>query len=84
MKRRSEYWRRALGALPAVLEPPADRSRAAQQDFSGGYTEFALNEVLAAQLSALTWRRETTLFMTLEAGTGAVVWSGRGIDRDAE
>jgi amino acid adenylation domain-containing protein/thioester reductase-like protein len=61
------YWKQQLAGIPPLLELPADRPRPARQSFRGGKVSFKLDLELTQQLSALSQKSGTTLFMTLLA-----------------
>lgn len=65
LDRQSASHTRMLEGAPAVLEPPTDWSRPAQQDYSGSCVDLVLQEALTTQLQAMSRRHGTTLFVTL-------------------
>jgi amino acid adenylation domain-containing protein len=73
LKEQAEYWRKALKGMPELLELPWEKGRGARQDFRGAVVRVELEEGLTAGLKELSRRQETTLFMTLVAGWGALL-----------
>ncbi|HYH82550.1 MAG TPA: amino acid adenylation domain-containing protein [Longimicrobium sp.] len=73
LEAQAEYWKRALGGAPELLELPTDHPRPETQDHAGATVEIALDEALTAGLKALSRRHGTTLFMTLLAGWATVL-----------
>ena len=73
LRKQEEYWERTLAGAPSLLELPTDHPRPAEQDHAGGRVQVALNEELSRGLKELSKRRETTLYMTLLAGWGALL-----------
>ncbi|HEV8317836.1 MAG TPA: amino acid adenylation domain-containing protein, partial [Vicinamibacterales bacterium] len=61
-----QYWERQLAGLP-VLEWPFLPARRARQTFRGALHSFLIPRATAEQLTALSQRERTTLFMTLLA-----------------
>src|SRR6185369_10528823 len=61
------YWRKQLAGAPAVLAPPTDRVRPAQQNHRESSVSLALPVELTTGLKQLGQREEMTLFMTLLA-----------------
>ncbi|WP_334186390.1 amino acid adenylation domain-containing protein [Noviherbaspirillum sp.] len=64
----ADYWLNALADAPPRLELPLDRSRPAEQDYSGAFIETHLEPQLVQDLRALSQRHGATMFMTLLAG----------------
>ncbi|HET9366280.1 MAG TPA: amino acid adenylation domain-containing protein, partial [Candidatus Angelobacter sp.] len=73
LQQQGEYWKKALQDAPALLELPTDHARPAQQDYSGGSEKLVLERGLTEELKRLSWRQETTLYMTLLAGWAALL-----------
>src|SRR5947209_526188 len=73
VRQQAEYWRATLSGAPALLSLPADYERPAQQDYTGAFIEFSLDEKLTAELQELGRKQGTTLFMTLLAGWTALL-----------
>src|ERR1041385_3160407 len=69
----ARYWKKSLAGAPALLELPWDHARPAQQNYSGGFSRFELEETLLVGLKELSRRHGTTLFMTLLAGWAALM-----------
>jgi Condensation domain len=61
------YWKKQLGGIPAVLDLPTDRPRAAVQSHRGGRQTIELAKELTEGLKALSRKEGVTLFMTLLA-----------------
>ncbi|WP_181244017.1 non-ribosomal peptide synthetase [Chamaesiphon polymorphus] len=59
------YWKDLLTGAPPLLELPIDRPRPSIQGFAGNFVEFSLERGLSQQLTALSQRSGTTLFMTM-------------------
>jgi len=75
-----DYWKEQLLDAPALLELPTDRPRPAVQTFRGGYYYTALSFELSAELTALSKRAGVTLFMTLFAVFGILLYRYSGQD----
>ena len=73
LQRQAGYWQAALRGAPVLLELPGDRGRPAVQDHAGATVELQLDRALTEGLKALSQRHQTTLFMTLLAGWGALL-----------
>jgi amino acid adenylation domain-containing protein/thioester reductase-like protein len=73
LQQQATFWTDTLAGAPALLELPSDRPRPLQQDYRGGFLEFALDDALTARLKALSLRHDTTLFMTLLAAWSVVL-----------
>src|SRR5262245_18732045 len=73
LQRQVDYWKKALAGSPAMLELPADRPRATQQDFAGSEVEIELHAELTRELKELSQRHGATLYMTLLAGWAALL-----------
>ncbi len=67
------YWREHLAGLPAALDLPTDRPRAAARGGRGGRRRVVLVDELSAALRALGRGRGATLFMTLAASFQALL-----------
>jgi amino acid adenylation domain-containing protein len=75
-----DSWKEQLLDAPALLELPTDRPRPAVQTFRGGYYYTALSLELSAGLTALSKRAGVTLFMTLFAVFGTLLYRYSGQD----
>ena len=73
LRQQTEYWERTLAGAPTLLELPTDHPRPAEQDYTGGWVRFALEENLTRRLKELSRRHGATLYMTLLAGWGALL-----------
>ncbi|HEY0022707.1 MAG TPA: amino acid adenylation domain-containing protein [Longimicrobium sp.] len=67
------YWTQALAGAPELLELPTDHARPARQDHAGATLRVELDRELTAELTALSHRHGTTLYMTLLAGWATVL-----------
>ena len=87
LQQQAEYWKGALAGAPTLLELPWDHARPAQQNYSGRFSPFELEETLLIGLKELSRRHGATLFMTLLGGLGGpdgtVIGAGGGGDRDS-
>jgi amino acid adenylation domain-containing protein len=75
-----DYWKKQLLDAPVLLELPTDRPRPAVLTFRGGYYYTALSLELSAELTALSKRAGVTLFMTLLAAFGTLLYRYSGQD----
>ena len=73
-----EYWRQHLAGAPGLLELPADRPRPPVQSFRGGRREVALDGQLSSRLKSLGQQSGATLFMSLVAIYGALLFRYSG------
>ena len=71
--KQAEYWKRALGGAPEVLQLPADHARPEQQSYSGAVARVVLDEEVTAGLRGLSRKHRTTLYMTVLAGWAALL-----------
>jgi len=76
------YWRRQLAALPA-LELPSDHPRPPIISYRGATLAVRLPPTLSDGLHALGQQEDSTVFMLLLCGLGAVAAFGRGAHRRA-
>ncbi|HEX2210284.1 MAG TPA: amino acid adenylation domain-containing protein, partial [Longimicrobium sp.] len=67
------YWRAQLAGAPAVVELPLDRPRPRVQRFAGATLPLFLDARALDELRALAARHDSTLFMVLLAGFGALL-----------
>jgi aspartate racemase len=74
------YWRTQLGGRLPVLELPTDRPRPPRQTFHGAMHAVVLPKSLTQALDALSGREGVTLFMTLIAAFGTVLYRYTGQD----
>ncbi len=72
-KAQGRYWKKNLAGAPALLELPWDHARPAQQNYSGRFSRFELEETLLIGLKELGRRHGATLFMTLLGGWAALM-----------
>jgi len=68
IEKQIDYWKQQLGDTPPVLELPTDRTRPAEQTFSGADVSFKFSRELSDRLNDVSRRNGVTLFMTLLAG----------------
>ncbi len=80
LDRQLAYWKDHLAGAPALLELPTDHPRPAMQSFNGAKAGTILPRALLDELSALSEREGTTLYMTLL--TAFVALMGRYTDSD--
>ena len=73
-----EYWKQQLAGAPTLLTLPTDRPRPAIQTFQGKIERFQLDSQLTQQLKALSQQSGCTLFMTLLAAFGVVLFRYNG------
>src|SRR5918999_6419522 len=78
LQRQLDYWRKHLAGAPPSLELPTDRPRPAVQSFNGARESFSLSRNLSAQLAELGRREDATLFMTLFAAFGVLLYRYTG------
>jgi amino acid adenylation domain-containing protein len=72
------YWKQQLDGAPGLLELPADRPRPAVQTFRGAHQYVALPVELSEALANLSRRTGVTLFMTLYAAFGTLLYRYTG------
>jgi amino acid adenylation domain-containing protein/non-ribosomal peptide synthase protein (TIGR01720 family) len=68
------YWKRQLSGLPASMVLPMDRSRPPWPSHRGAVQALPLAPSLVGRLRELSRREGVTLFMTLLAGFGALLY----------
>ncbi|MGA6161961.1 non-ribosomal peptide synthetase [Amycolatopsis magusensis] len=67
-----EYWEKRLAGLPA-LDLPADRSRPAEQSFTGGSLSVILPPAILTAARAVVAERGISMFMLLSAAVAALL-----------
>ncbi|BAZ20880.1 amino acid adenylation domain-containing protein [Kalymmatonema gypsitolerans NIES-4073] len=72
------YWKEQLAGIPALLELPTDRPRAAIQTYGGATEKFTLSKELSKALKDLSQRQGVTLFMTLLAAFQTLLYRYSG------
>ncbi len=72
------YWKQQLDGAPTLLELPADRPRPAVQTFQGAHQSLALSKELSTAIATLSQREGVTLFMTLLAVFGTLLYRYTG------
>ncbi|MDI9897101.1 non-ribosomal peptide synthase/polyketide synthase [Rhodococcus sp. IEGM 1381] len=65
ISRQADYWRTALGDLPAELSLPVDRPRPPVQSYAGGRVAFEIDADVHAGLADMARATGTTLFMVM-------------------
>ena len=73
-----EFWRQELAGAPELLELPTDHPRPGRHGFRGATVEFEVPAELTARLEAFNREQGVTMFMTLLAGFGAVLYRYTG------
>ena len=68
------YWKKQLAGSSCVLELPTDRPRPAIQTYEGASHSFVLPEALSESIKAYARREGVTLFMTLLAAFGTLLY----------
>lgn len=73
------YWRNTLAGAPMLLELPTDRPRPASQSFAGARQFLRCPDGMLENFKALNRREGTTMFMTMLAAFGTLLyrWSGQ-------
>ena len=74
------YWKQQLDGAPEVLALPTDRPRPAQHSFRGAHQGFTLSKSLSDAVAALSKSEGVTLFMTLLAAFGTLLYRYTGED----
>nr|AEU11003.1 NpnC [Nostoc sp. 152] len=74
------YWEKQLASAPTFLPLPTDRPRPAVQTFAGAYQEFSLSVNLTQKLTKLSQEQGVTLFMTLLAAYGTLLYRYTGVE----
>ncbi len=72
------YWRKQLAAAPTFLPLPTDKPRPARQSFTGAHQEFQLSLELTQKLTELSQQQGVTMFMTLLAAYGTLLYRYTG------
>ncbi|MEL0601303.1 MAG: amino acid adenylation domain-containing protein, partial [Planktothrix rubescens PR222] len=72
------YWKKQLADAPNFLPLPTDKSRPAVQTFTGAYQEFQLSLELTQKLTELSQQQGVTMFMTLLAVYGTLLYRYTG------
>ncbi|MFG1914953.1 amino acid adenylation domain-containing protein [Micromonospora sp. NPDC048898] len=81
MAKQLGYWLTALENLPAEIALPADRPRPAASTYRGGRVHFHIDAEVHDKLTRLGREHQSTLFMLLHAGLGALLTRlGAGTD----
>jgi amino acid adenylation domain-containing protein len=78
LEARLAWWRQRLAGRPEALDLPADRPRPAVLGTRGAVERLELPDDLAGELKALSWRRGTTLYMTLLAAVDVLLARSTG------
>ncbi|WP_414584620.1 amino acid adenylation domain-containing protein [Scytonema sp. PCC 10023] len=72
------YWKQQLAAPLPVLELPTNRTRPAIQTFQGAMQSFVLPKLLSESLKSLSQQEGVTLFITLLAAFGTLLYRYTG------
>ncbi|BCU12466.1 non-ribosomal peptide synthetase [Microcystis aeruginosa] len=72
------YWKKQLADAPTFLPLPTDKPRPAVQTFTGAYQEFQLSVELTQKLTELSQQQGVTMFMTLLAVYGVLLYRYTG------
>ncbi|BAN48812.1 non-ribosomal peptide synthase/polyketide synthase [Metapseudomonas resinovorans] len=80
MQRQLDYWQAQLGGEQPLLELPADRPRPPVQSHQGDLLRFDLDDALAARVRAFNAEHGLTMFMTMTAALGLLLYRYSGQD----
>ncbi|WP_263143476.1 non-ribosomal peptide synthase/polyketide synthase [Pseudomonas sp. RIT-PI-AD] len=80
LRRQLDYWTHQLGGEQPLLELPFDRPRPPVQSHRGDLYRFELDDDLAQRLRAFNAERGLTLFMTMTATLGLLLYRYSGQD----
>ncbi len=72
------YWKKQLADAPTFLPLPTDKPRPAVQTFTGAHQEFQLSLELTQKLTELSQQQGVTMFMTLLAVYGVLLYRYTG------
>ncbi|WP_149988572.1 non-ribosomal peptide synthetase, partial [Microcystis aeruginosa] len=72
------YWKKQLADAPTFLPLPTDKPRPAVQTFTGVHQEFQLSLELTQKLTELSQQQGVTMFMTLLAVYGVLLYRYTG------
>ncbi|MCF3609346.1 amino acid adenylation domain-containing protein, partial [Planktothrix agardhii 1033] len=72
------YWKKQLADAPTFLPLPTDKPRPAVQTFTGAHQEFQLSLELTQKLTELSQQQRVTMFMTLLAAYGILLYRYTG------
>ena len=72
------YWQKQLADAPTFLPLPTDKPRPVIQTFTGAYQEFQLSLELTQKLTQLSQQQGVTMFMTLLAVYGTLLYRYTG------
>jgi amino acid adenylation domain-containing protein len=72
------YWKKQLADAPTFLPLPTDKPRPAVQTFTGAHQEFQLSLELTQKLTELSQQQGVTMFMTLLAAYGILLYRYTG------
>ncbi|MUG92221.1 amino acid adenylation domain-containing protein [Scytonema sp. UIC 10036] len=78
LKSQLAYWKQQLDGAPTFLELPGDRPRPAVQTFRGAHQSLVLSKELSKAIASLSQREGVTLFMTLLAVFGTLLYRYTG------
>ncbi len=77
-KEQLNYWKQQLAGAPPVLELPTDRARLPVQSYRSAKQSFLLPKSLSKALQTLSQQEDVTLFMTLLAAFGTLLYRYSG------
>lgn len=80
LQRQVDYWTEQLADAPELLALPTDFSRPAMQSDSGDYLQTHIDPALSAHLNTFSKQQNSTLFMTLLAAFGTLLYRYSGQD----
>lgn len=80
LDRQVSYWKEKLAGAPSLLELPADRPRPPTQNFHGARHAVVISRELTESLRELGESQNATLFMTLLAAFGVLLFRHAGQD----
>ncbi|WP_137821869.1 non-ribosomal peptide synthase/polyketide synthase [Pseudomonas sp. D(2018)] len=80
MQRQLDYWKAQLGGEQPLLEIPGDRPRPPVQSHAGDLFRFDLDDRLAARVRAFNAEHGLTMFMTMTAALGVLLYRYSGQD----
>ncbi|MEH2022015.1 amino acid adenylation domain-containing protein [Nostoc sp.] len=78
LSKQINYWKTQLAGANTVLELPTDRPRPPVQTYQGAAQSLMLPQILSTSLTELSHQEGVTLFMTLLAAFGAILYRHTG------
>jgi amino acid adenylation domain-containing protein len=73
-----DFWKNTLGGAPTLLELPTDNPRPASQSFEGARQFLRCPDGMLENFKALCRKEGSTLFMTMLAAFGTLLWRWSG------